>query len=466
MAAARTQPPIGTGASGQAFEALVVEPIKLAGKGTKEILKRPKLLLGVVVIIAAWNLISQGTLSLIVLLLALSPGIWLIVHHESFHAIVTPTLRNLYRRVTIYQPAWRTTMRTLNLHQAIENKPDRYPRILCLESTQWMDRLLVRPVKGSIEDYRKHAPALAREFGAKTCRISRDEDPHNLWVEFRTGDPLAEPIKPPVPDENVDFERIQVGITEDGDPWHLRLFGRHLLLAGETGAGKSSLIWAILWAIAPLIRRGLVQVWAIDPKGGMELGPGADAGLFARYADEDVGEMIKILTDARDRMDEYKASSKLKKVRKHVPTIQQPFVLVIIDEAAVLKLLTENKEQAGELERAQTLLLAQGRAPGITLLSALQVPTVAMDATRVLYPNRVQFQTMESRHFTMTLAPGVLEIIDPSLLDMPGKAFFLVEGRSEPGLGRVFHVEDEDIEWLGQEYGEPAEDSPRERSTA
>lgn len=466
MAAARTQPPpVGNGASGQVLEGLVIAPAKLAGKGAWEILKRPKLLLGVIVFAYAWNRVSQGTLTLACLFLAVAPGIWCGVHRGSFNHILIPTIRNLWRRLTIYQPSWRTTMRTLNLHQPIENKPDRYPRLLRVESNEWMDRLLVKPCRGSVIDYRKKAPDIATQFGAGTCRVRKDTDPRNLWIELRTGDPLAEPIKPPPPDPNVDLERVQVGITEDGDPWYLKILGRHLLLAGETGAGKSSLLWAILWGIAPMIHSGLVEVWAIDPKGGMELGPGKDAGLFARYADEDIDAMVKILTDARARMDEHKASARVRGGRKHIPTLQQPYIIVVVDEAAVLKLLTESKEQTMQLERSLKLLLTQGRAPGVTLVSALQVPAKESDSTRDLYPNRVQFRTMEKLHFGMTLAPGVLEHIEPELLDMPGKAFFLIDGQTEPGLGRVFHVEDEDIEWLGSEYG-LQEDVERVRSVA
>lgn len=466
MAAARTQPPpVGNGASGQVLEGLVIAPVKLAGRGTVEILKHPKLLLGVIVFVYAWNRVSQGTLTLACLSIAVSPGIWCGVHRGSFNHILIPTIRNLWRRLTIYQPSWRTTMRTLNLHQQIENKPDRYPRILRVESNEWMDRLLVRPVKGNVKKWRDIAPDIANQYSAGTCRIRRHKNNRDLWIELRTGDPLAEAIKPPPPDPNVGLERVQVGITEDGDPWYLKILGRHLLLAGETGAGKSSLIWAILWAIGPLIRRGLVEVWASDPKGGMELGKGDDAELFARYAEGDFESMMQLLLDAKQRMDEHKASARAQGRRKHIPTLQQPYLIVIIDEAAVLKLLSDDTKKAAFLERVQTLILAQGRAPGVTVISALQVPTVATDATRALYPNRVQFRTMEQRHFGMTLAPGVLEYIEPELLNMPGKAFFLVDGQTEPGLGRVFHVEDEDIEWLGSEYG-LQEDVERVRSVA
>ena len=53
--------------------------------------------------------------------------------------------------------------------------------------------------------------------------------------------------------------------------WRLSCVGNHVLIVGATGAGKSAVLWAIISGLAPLIRAGLVKVWAIDPKGGMEL---------------------------------------------------------------------------------------------------------------------------------------------------------------------------------------------------
>lgn len=56
----------------------------------------------------------------------------------------------------------------------------------------------------------------------------------------------------------------------------------HTLVAGCTGSGKGSLVSSLLRGLAPGIRDGLVQVWAVDPKGGMELAPAA--GLFTQFA--------------------------------------------------------------------------------------------------------------------------------------------------------------------------------------
>ena len=106
-----------------------------------------------------------------------------------------------------------------------------------------------------------------------------------VWVEFTThDDPLAPTVAAlPVPDP-ADLFAVPVGRREDGSPWLLRLLGTHVLVVGVTGAGKGSVVWSLLRGIASAIRGGVVAVWAIDPKGGMELGFGR--GMFARFATE------------------------------------------------------------------------------------------------------------------------------------------------------------------------------------
>ena len=74
---------------------------------------------------------------------------------------------------------------------------------------------------------------------------------------------------------------VPIGVREDGEPWPLRLLGTHVFVAGVQGAGKGSVIWSVLAALAAR-SHGPVQVWAVDPKGGMELAFGRP--LFTRFA--------------------------------------------------------------------------------------------------------------------------------------------------------------------------------------
>jgi S-DNA-T family DNA segregation ATPase FtsK/SpoIIIE len=92
--------------------------------------------------------------------------------------------------------------------------------------------------------------------------------------------------------------------------------------------------------LAPGIRDGLVQVWAIDPKGGMELAPGR--ALFTRfvYGDPEDNTLYEldfahVLEDAVMVMRARQAT--LRGVtRLHTPTVAEPLVVVVIDELASL----------------------------------------------------------------------------------------------------------------------------------
>ena len=48
--------------------------------------------------------------------------------------------------------------------------------------------------------------------------------------------------------------------------FRLRLHDRHVLVVGASGAGKASVFWSILAALAPLVRTGTVVLHGIDPK--------------------------------------------------------------------------------------------------------------------------------------------------------------------------------------------------------
>ena len=92
----------------------------------------------------------------------------------------------------------------------------------------------------------------------------------------------------PVPDM-VDLAAVHIGQREDGLPWLIRLLGTHVLVAGVTGSGKGSVTWSLLRAIAPMIRGGVVQVWA-TPRAGWNsasagrCSPGSPAPTTARWS--------------------------------------------------------------------------------------------------------------------------------------------------------------------------------------
>ena len=161
------------------------------------------------------------------------------------------------------------------------------------------------------------------------------DKPRRIWLDLVHTDPLARPLRTPAladPGAVVDLARVVIGRTETGRPWLLRLADRHVLVAGVSDAGKSSVMWAVLRALAPWIRAGLVQVFGIDPKGGMELGRAET--LFHTLVCTNGVEAVDLLEHLATVTRQRAQALRRQRRRKWTPGSGQPFVLLIIDELA------------------------------------------------------------------------------------------------------------------------------------
>ena len=167
--------------------------------------------------------------------------------------------------------------------------------------TRYTDRVHVRLVSGqSVADFADCAENLAHGFGAMLCRV-RTARSGAVVLEFIRRDALAVLVPAlPIP-ADPDLKALPVGRREDGLPWLVGLHGTHVLIAGATGAGKASLLWALVRAMFPLMQTGLVRVLAADPK-LMELAFGrvifesygayaADPAAIADLLDQVVADM-------------------------------------------------------------------------------------------------------------------------------------------------------------------------------
>ena len=202
-------------------------------------------------------------------------GLWAWAHPDTFARIVQRQIRSEWRRVVVYAFRWRRVMLFSQLTKRTGHGLHRvhYPKIRRVRADGWRDRVSVRLLHGQCaEHYAPQADALAHSFGARSCRVRADR-PRRIWLDLVHSDPLAVPLPVPAlvdPATVVDLARVPLGRTETGRAWTVRLLDRHLLVAGVSDAGKSSVVWAVLRALAPWIRAGRVQVFGIDPKGGMD----------------------------------------------------------------------------------------------------------------------------------------------------------------------------------------------------
>ncbi|HEX2298461.1 MAG TPA: FtsK/SpoIIIE domain-containing protein, partial [Pseudonocardiaceae bacterium] len=225
-------------------------------------------------------------------------GLWVWAHPDSFARAVRRQARSEWRRVVVYAFRWRRVMLFSELTKRTGHGLHRvhYPRIRRVRSDGWRDRVSVRLLHGQCaESYAAHADALAHSFGARSCRVRVDK-PRRIWLDLVHADPLATTLRVPAladPGSVVDLARVVIGRTETGRAWAVRLLDRHVLVTGVSDAGKSSVVWAVLRGLAPWIRAGRVQVFGIDPKGGMELGRAPR--LFQRLVCSNGTEAVELL---------------------------------------------------------------------------------------------------------------------------------------------------------------------------
>jgi len=424
------------------------------------VFKRPILALPVAAFTGLVLLVGMHDAQALAIYLVVALLIWRRAHRASFDRLVGRRLRGAWRRWRVYECSWRTTM----LHTGLAKRGrvrDAVPRIDRVISNRWCDRVRVRLVLGQCtEDYEKAAPGLAHAFGAEVCRV-REDRPGRLWLQFRVADPLVAPLSALPIDETVDLEAVPIGVREDGEPWRLKLLGTHVLIVGATGAGKGSVLQSLIRALGPEVRDGRVQLRVADPKGGMELGPGR--ALYARFARPTLDEqpyaaIVELLEDAVDALRHRSDGLGDVGVRKHTPTVEQPLIVVVIDELADLTKYVKDRKTRERIERALGLLLTQGRAVGVCVVAALQNPRKEVLNDRDLFPTRVALRLDESSQVDMVLGEGARDrgaLCDKIPESQPGVGYVHIDGVREPTRVRAAYPTNDDIAALVAVYTPP-----------
>jgi DNA segregation ATPase FtsK/SpoIIIE, S-DNA-T family len=326
------------------------------------------------------------------------------------------------------------------------------PKLGRIDIGQWMDRLDVRMLPGQIPaDWENAVEGIAHTLGARQGRV-RVGGSGRIVIELAHADPLAAVVPAlPIP-ALVDPAAVPVGMAEDGSIWALRLAGSHVLVAGVTGAGKGSVIWSMLRGLCPAIAAGTAQVWAVDPKGGMELGPGR--ALFARFAADDFESMAELLDQAVAAM-RARAARLAGTSRRHQPSVDEPLIVVVIDELANLTAYLPDRKLKDRIAQSVSLLLTQGRAVGVVVIAALQDPRKEVVAFRNLFPTKVALRLDEPAQVNMILGDGARDQgarCDQIPESTPGIGYVRVDGIREPARVRAGWVTDADIAAMAATY--------------
>ena len=383
--------------------------------------------------------------------------VWRVRWPVTFEAQVRLRFRSWWRAGFVYRRQWATAMDTTGL-LVERRRTDYIPPLLGVRSTRTVDRVRLRMLPGQrVEDYAAVADRLAQTFGAQDCRVrSVRKRRHLVELWFLINDPLEAVVRPFDVAEDALTAGIPVALCEDGTVFRLKLVGSHVLCVGATGSGKGSVLSAIIAGLVPFILGGLVNIWAVDPKGGMELAPCRRwFTRFARGNSKAAGgyeaSLAALLEDAvqvmRERQDRLFGVTRL-----HTPSTDEPLIVVMVDELAALTAWVNDRAVKKRIESALGLLLSQGRAVGVVVVGAIQDPRKDVLPQRDLFPIRIGLRLNEAEHIDLTmgraarLRGAACDMIPDTL---PGVGYVQVDGIAEPIRVRFAHHTDHDLAALG-----------------
>jgi hypothetical protein len=242
--------------------------------------------------------------------------------------------------------------------------------------------LTVRIPRGhSVTTLEQRDDALAACLQVKEVRITREGDnARNCHALLVRRDPFDLLQDVPWPNQDRDttsliWERIPVGVDENGQPITLDLSDANgILVGGVSGSGKSV---AVSLLVATGALDDTVDLWLADGKGEVEF------TAWATVAKQSVGRdrpaAIAMLREARTVMEANYAELKRLGKRKIEPGMGLRVQLIVIDELAFF--LNPDADDKKGIADAKTFsrvlrgLISEGRGAGIRILAATQKPS-------------------------------------------------------------------------------------------
>lgn len=163
------------------------------------------------------------------------------------------------------------------------------------------------------------------------ARIDRDPtDARKITVRFMLVDPHSAPVPPPDL-ADMDDSMIEIGLFENADP--VVITECNTLIAGETGAGKSGVLNALLRALS---RKSTVAIIGIDLKpGAPELGPWEPVMAALAKSNAQAHDILIRVAEELEIRGQMMGERGWKTWR---PTPAEPAIAIIIDEIQNLDL--------------------------------------------------------------------------------------------------------------------------------
>src|SRR6201997_1122984 len=412
-------------------------------------------MISVPTLVSLWLGFTAGPIFGILLaaLSALALVAWSQIWPTSFDAWVTAPMRSRWRTWWTYRRPW-TAICALHGLTAILGERTLVPTLRSVTIGTTCDLVTVQILIGqSVADWQNKAPALAEGFRAQRLTI-RSTNPREITITAHHRDALANPIalRRPTGDAKVNPAHIGVGATEAGKWWRLPVLGHHILVAGATGSGKGSVLWSLIAGLAPGIWAGWIRVLVVDPKGGMEFGRGHK--LFSGFAYDNGHDTLELLRTATKVMQQ-RAQRLRGHTRLHSPSVDEPLIVLIVDEIASLTAYIGDRKIRTEVEKLLGLLLSQGRAVGVSVIAAVQDPSKDVLPIRQLFSIRIGLRMTESTQTSMVLGAAAREagaVCEQIPTSPPGVGYVCADGTSEPIRVRACHVTDLDIAYLTEHF--------------
>lgn len=353
-----------------------------------------------------------------------------------------PSRRHRYRRWA--RSSWRTvakgcglgvthTVKRSNLKG--EDWTEKVTRVPALKSVQATDTALFITARAMVgqtsDDLAAIAPAVGDAAAAQSAR-ARIIGPGMVRFELRMREHLAEAFtaQVPVPPEpgKVWIDHVEVGRREDASPWWLRLVERHTLVVGCSGSGKGSIVWGVSGQLAPAVASGLVRLYGIDLKYGVELSMGRRLFTALATNEEQALETLKRL----DRLVKERGEAMAGHARSHVATSESPFVVLVIDELASLTAYMSDNNARREAARLLSSILTKGRAFGVVIIGAIQDPRKETIPARGLFTQTVALRLRSASEVSMVLGEGMQDVAPAHKISdaQPGTAFVVEEDGS------------------------------------
>ncbi|GLY35249.1 cell division protein FtsK [Amycolatopsis sp. NBRC 101858] len=380
---------------------------------------------------------------------------WYRAHPDTFDHYAAPRLRAWRRRWSVYLgPRFARALRACDMYVTDRKTGEElFPRVTRLRSySPSVDVVTMALARGqarrSIEE---NLERLADTLRVQRIAFEHPEPGYVALIIERT-EPFTETIPAPeMPEETdaVDIDDIYVGETEYGTDWRLGLRS-HLFIAGATGAGKNSIVFSELRALAPLIRDGLVRLWICDPK-QLEFRKLGDAGVAYRYADteQDCADLVEeYVADLRAVQQSFAGTGR----RKIEVSRETPLNLLIIDEIGAL-LAYGDGTIARNLRKLLAIVGSQGRATGHFMTALVQEPAKDVVPVRELFPTRVCLRVTAQSHVDMVLGEGArlrgaLADEIPNVPDTAGIGYVIRQRTRVPQRVRAAYVDDREIDEL------------------